>query len=116
MIFLLAFYSLFFIRIDRKFLFVALAHKTALSTELAQRADAMAAWMGRYSLKEPFENLIYRKSLVFRTLNLDNPRTLVNQNRLEVGQLFYEVDSAKLHQAVLHSKLLNLYSEARVYP
>lgn len=53
---------------------------------------------------------------MFRTLNLYNPRALVNQHRLEVSDLFTEADSVKLHRAILNSKLLNLFSEARVFP
>jgi hypothetical protein len=94
----------------------ALAHKTALPSELAKRADGIAAWLGRKFLREPFETAYYRKSLVFRTLNLYNPRALVAQHRLELADLFADSDSIKLHRAILDSKLLNLFSEAREYP
>jgi hypothetical protein len=94
----------------------ALAHKAALPSELARKADGVAAWLGRNFLREPFETTYYRKSLVFRTLNLYNPRALANQNKVEVAALFTESDSIKLHQAILNSKLLNLYSEARTFP
>ncbi len=94
----------------------ALAYKAALSSETAQKADDIAAWISRNFLKEPFENMQYRKSLVFQTLNLYNPRTLANQHRLEITYLFQELDKMKLHQAILNSKLLNLYAEARQFP
>jgi len=94
----------------------ALAHKVALPSELAHKADGIAAWSSRNFLKEPFETTYYRKSLVFRTLNLYNPRTLVNQHRLELSNLFTENDARNLHQAILNSKLLNLFSEARKFP
>jgi len=94
----------------------ALTHSVALPSELAKKADGIAAWLGRNFLREPFETTYYRKSLVFRNLNLYNLRTLANQNRLELSDLFSESDDIKLHQAILNSKLLNLYSEARSFP
>ena len=43
-------------------------------------------------------------------------RTLINQHRLEATKLFKESDPFILHQKILDSKPLNLYSEARSYP
>ncbi|MHA1277852.1 MAG: hypothetical protein ACTSQ8_11735 [Candidatus Helarchaeota archaeon] len=91
-------------------------HKDAMPSEIARRADAMAAWMGRNFLREPFQDSLYRKSLVFLLRNFQNPRTLINQHRLELATLFNEADAVQLHDAVLHSKLLNLYCEAHQYP
>jgi len=94
----------------------ASSHKEALSDEVAHKADGFAAWISRNFLREPFENTIYRKSLIFQAQNLNNPRALINQHRLEMTHLFKEPDPYKLHAAILHSKLLNLYSEARIFP
>ena len=94
----------------------ALKHKTALQDELARRADGMAAWMGRNFLREPFRKQLYRKSLIYPMRNFTNSRTLANLQRVEATSLFKESDPIKLHTAILHSKLLNLYAEARRFP
>ena len=89
------------------------SHKDSSIDSYSKEADAVAAYISRNFLKEPFENDPYRKSLVFQTRNLLNPRTLVNQHRLEAAQLFGEMSPFQLHNAILHSQLLNLFSEAR---
>jgi hypothetical protein len=94
----------------------AAPNKLAMSNELGSQADGIAAWMGRNFLKEPFENSSYRKSLIFRLENMQPSRILVNQHRREVDSLFKTEDPFKLHEAILTSKLLNGYSEARQYP
>ena len=94
----------------------ALTHKTALQTAPSFRADGMAAWMGRNSLREPFEELNYRKSLIFRLKNLQPTRVLISQHRQEADVLFKTEDAIKLHGAILTSHLLNGYSEARQFP
>ncbi|MHA1649293.1 MAG: hypothetical protein ACTSYB_03785, partial [Candidatus Helarchaeota archaeon] len=73
-------------------------------------------WLGRNFLREPFEKSIYRKSLIFPLRNFQNPRTLVNRHKAEVFELFKESDAILLHEAILRSKLLSLYNEARFYP
>ena len=92
------------------------SHKDSCIDSFSREADAVAAYISRNFLKEPFENDSYRKSLVFQTRNLLNPRTLVNQHRLEAAQLFGEVNAFQLHRAILQSQLLNLFSEARDFP
>ncbi|MFX1293336.1 MAG: hypothetical protein ACFFD2_00560 [Promethearchaeota archaeon] len=94
----------------------ALPHRVAMPNVKAQEADAVAAWMGRNFLRESFENTIYRKSLVFPLKNFKNPRTLINQHRAEVVELFKQSNAIKLHKTILQSKLLNLFCEARHYP
>ncbi|MHA1360522.1 MAG: hypothetical protein ACTSQI_19430 [Candidatus Helarchaeota archaeon] len=94
----------------------ALPHKDALTSEAAQRADIIAAWFSRNCMKEQFERAIYRKSLILPTYSLSKSRELANRYRQEVSRLFKEGDGEKLHQAILHSKLLNVYSEARNFP
>jgi len=94
----------------------ALAHKMAMSTEFGNQADGMAAWMGRNFLREAFEDSPYRKSLIFRLENIQSTRTSMTQRRKEVDTLFKTEDPFKLHEAILSSKLLNGYSEARQYP
>ncbi len=92
------------------------SHKDSCVDSYSREADAVAAYFSRNFLKEPFENDIYRKSFVFQMQNLLNLRTLVNQHRLEAAQLFGEINPFQLHRAVLHSKLLNLFIEARDFP
>jgi len=94
----------------------SMAHKSALQDKLAQHSDGMAAWLSRNFLKERFEESLYRKSLIFQNLNLKTPRTLVSLHRLEATDLFKESNAFKLHTAILKSKLLNLYCEARNFP
>jgi len=72
--------------------------------------------MGRNSLKEPFEELNYRKSLIFRLQNLQPSRALISQHRQEADTLFKTEEPIKLHEAILASHLLNGYSEARQFP
>ena len=43
-------------------------------------------------------------------------RALINTQKRKAASLFKENDSLKLHSAILKSKLLNLYSEARQFP
>jgi hypothetical protein len=92
------------------------AHKDALLDKCAQQADGFAAWMSRNFLKEPFDDTLYRKSLIFQATNLKNPRALVSQHRTEMTELFKEAEAATLHTLILQSKLLNLYCEARQFP
>ncbi|MHA1650408.1 MAG: hypothetical protein ACTSYB_09445 [Candidatus Helarchaeota archaeon] len=94
----------------------ALKHKAALQDELARRADGTAAWMSRNFLREKFRRHLYRTSLIFPMRNLTNSRTLANLHRVEAASLFQETDPFKLHAAILRSKLLNLYAEARRFP
>ncbi len=94
----------------------ALPHVEAMPNNQAKEMDAFAAWMGRNFLHEPFEKSLYRKSLIFPLRNFQNPRTLVNQHKAEVVDLFKEGNAVKLHDAILHSKLVNLYCEAHSYP
>ncbi len=94
----------------------ALPHKVAMPNKLAREADALAAWMGRNFLRESFERSFYRKSLIFTVRNFQNPRTLVNQQKAEVFDLFKGSEAVPLHAAILTSKLLNYYNEARFYP
>ncbi|NVM29079.1 MAG: hypothetical protein HWN65_09555 [Candidatus Helarchaeota archaeon] len=94
----------------------ALPHKIAMPNAKAQEADALAAWLGRNFQRDSFEKTIYRKSLIFPLRNFQNPRTLVSQHRAEVIDLFKEDDAIRLHNAILNSKLINLYCEARYYP
>ncbi len=94
----------------------ALPHKVAMPNKLAREADALAAWMGRNFLRESFEQSFYRKSLIFTVRNFQNPRTLVNQQKAEVSDLFKESNAVKLHTTILKSKLLNYFNEARFYP
>jgi len=91
-------------------------HKDSGVDNCSREADAAAAFMSRNFLKETFEKDSYRKSLVFQTQNLLNPRTQVNQHRLEAAQLFGEVNAFQLHHSILNSKLLNLFAEAREFP
>jgi len=94
----------------------ALKHRDALHDELAVRADGTAAWMSRNFLREKFQKKLYRKSLIFPMRNVTNTRTLANLQRVEAAHLFQESDPLKLHIAILNSKLLNLYVEARRFP
>ena len=94
----------------------ALAHKEAMPSDKAREADGVAAWLSRNFLREPFEGKLYRKSLIFPMRYLKNPRALINQHKSEIANLFTEDDALKLHERVLTSKLLNLFSEARYYP
>lgn len=94
----------------------AIPHRDALHSGLPRMADGMAAWLSRNFLKESFEDSPYRKSIVFFMRNTKSPRTLVNQHRVEVTNLFQQLDVFKLHEAILSSKLLNLYNEAQMYP
>ncbi|HUY00612.1 MAG TPA: hypothetical protein VMV49_13720 [Candidatus Deferrimicrobium sp.] len=66
----------------------ASTHKEALPDEVAQNADGFAAWISRNFLREPFENTMYRRSLIFQAQNLKNPRALISQHRLEMTHLF----------------------------
>jgi len=91
-------------------------HRDALHDELAVRSDGTAAWMSRNFLREPFRKQLYRKSLIYPMRNLNNSRTLMNLQRVEAAHLFQESDPLKLHTAILNSKLLNLYAEARRFP
>lgn len=92
------------------------SHKEALKDSIAQQSDGLAAWMARNFLRKPFDDTIYRQSLIFHDQNFKNPRSLVQQHRFEVAQLFKNSDSLQLHSDILSSKLLNIYSEARNYP
>ena len=92
------------------------SHREALHDKVALRADGFAAWISRNFLRDKFENQLYRKSLIFPARNLKNTRTLANARRVETVKLFKESDPVELHTAVLNSKLLNLYSEAREFP
>ncbi|MHA1651755.1 MAG: hypothetical protein ACTSYB_16300 [Candidatus Helarchaeota archaeon] len=94
----------------------ALKHRAALQDELARRADGTAAWMSRNFLRENFRKQLYRNSLIFPMRNVTNTRTLANLHRVEAASLFQETDPLKLHAAILRSKLLNLYAEARRFP
>ncbi|MHA1356722.1 MAG: hypothetical protein ACTSRC_01270 [Candidatus Helarchaeota archaeon] len=94
----------------------ALTHKEAMPNERAREADSIAAWLSRNFLRQSFQRELYRNSLIFPMRNLKNPRILVNQHKSEVAKLFREADAVRLHEAVLSSKLLNLFSEARQYP
>ncbi len=94
----------------------ALKHKAALQDELSRRADGTAAWMSRNFLREVFRKQLYRKSLIYPMRNITNTRTLANLHRVEAASLFQETDPLKLHTAILRSKLLNLYAEARRFP
>lgn len=94
----------------------ALPHVEAMPNNQAREMDALAAWLGRNFLREPFEKSLYRKSLIFPLRNFQNPRTLENQHKVEVVDLFNEENAVKLHDAILQSKLVNLYCEARDYP
>lgn len=94
----------------------ALRHKDALRDPIAVRADGCAAWMSRNMLQEPFSRHLLRKSLVHPQLTFANQRTLREVRRLETVALFKQTDPLQLHNAVLASKLLNLYCEARHYP
>lgn len=91
-------------------------HHGAMPDDHTRTIDGIAAWMGRNFLQEPFENSLYRKSLVLPLQNFSNPRTLINRHRVEVAALFKQTDAPRLHTAILRSKLLNLYREARQYP
>jgi len=94
----------------------ALPHQVAMPNERAREADALAAWMGRNFLRESFEKSFYRKSLIFAVRNLQNPRPLIYQQKAEVIDLFKESNAVTLHAAILKSKLLNFFNEARYYP
>ncbi len=97
----------------------ALAHKSAMPNSLAQRADAVAAWLGRGSehyFHEQFEVSNYRKSLIFPLRNPQVSRRMIGQHRAEIKDLFKESDPYHLHEEILVSKLLNFYKEAREYP
>ncbi|NVM54426.1 MAG: hypothetical protein HWN66_12045 [Candidatus Helarchaeota archaeon] len=94
----------------------ALAHKVAMPNEKAREADGVAAWLSRNFLRESFQEELYRKSLIFPMRNLKNPRALINQHKSEVTELFKEKDAFKLHEAILTSKLLNLFSESKYFP
>ncbi|MHA1360530.1 MAG: hypothetical protein ACTSRC_20610 [Candidatus Helarchaeota archaeon] len=94
----------------------ALPHKDALVSETAQRSDVIAAWFSRNCMREPFRRVLFRKSLVFPAYNPRKSRELVSRYRQEITHLFEEGDVHKLHTAILRSKLLNLYSEARNFP
>ncbi len=52
--------------------------------------------MGRNFLREPFEKLIYRKSLIFTVRNFKNPRPLVYQHKAELVDLFKETNAVGL--------------------
>jgi len=91
-------------------------HRVAMPNEKAREADGLAAWFSRNFLYDSFKEEFYRKSLIFPMRNLKNPRVLINQHKSEVAELFKEDDALKLHDAVVTSKLLNLFSEARNYP
>ena len=94
----------------------SIAHKQALQDKVQQYADGTAAWMSRNFLKDKFEETLYRRSLIFQNINLKTPRTLVSLHRLEATDFFKESSAIKLHAAILRSKLLNLYCEARQFP
>jgi len=94
----------------------AVPHKDALPDPLMKKADAKASWLSRNFLEEPFENKLYRKSLIFQVYNINVTRGLINKHRGEIGLLFNEEDPYKLHELMLHSELLGLYSEAREFP
>ena len=97
----------------------ALAHKQAMPNDVARRADAVAAWLGRGSdqaYQESFDLSNYRKSLIFPLWNHQNSRRMINQHRAEILDLFKESNPYQLHEAILVSKLLNFYNEAREHP
>jgi hypothetical protein len=94
----------------------ALPHQLAMPDRKAHTADALAAWLSRNFLRESFEKTLYRKSLIFPLRNFQNPRNIVNQHRMELTDLFSETDAFRLHDSILQSKLINLFSEARSYP
>ncbi|NVM53919.1 MAG: hypothetical protein HWN66_09470 [Candidatus Helarchaeota archaeon] len=91
-------------------------HKDALLDTIAQKADATAAWISRNFLRKKFEKELHRKSLIFQERNFKQPRSQISQHRLEAAKFFEESDAKQLHKAIVNSKLLNLYSEARSFP
>ncbi len=94
----------------------AVDHQHAMPDDLARKGDGVAAWMSRHSHKVKFEKTHYRSSLVFPVRNLNNPRRLISEHRQEMEVLFQEADPYQLQAAILHSKLLNFYNEAREFP
>ena len=94
----------------------AIPHEDALPDPLMKKADAKASWFSRNFLEESFENKLYRKSLIFQVYNFKVTRGLINKNRGEIKKLFQETDAYKLHELIINSELLNLYSEAREFP
>ncbi len=94
----------------------ALSHKEALMNEAARRADMVAAWISRNCMRDRFQRVLFRKSLVFPAYTSCKSRELVSRYRQEITQIFDEEDPNKLHNVILRSKLLNLYSEAQNFP
>jgi len=92
----------------------ATPHKEALKDPTARRADGVASWFSRNCLKRKFNKNYIRMSLI-SPVNSYNKKIL-SENRDLLWSLFNEEVPEKLHWKCLHSKLLNFYSESRIFP
>jgi len=90
-------------------------HSKALPNNNARRADGIAAWFSRNWMKSKFNKNYTRQSLLKHSYNNDS-REVLAYKRILIKKLFNENDPRKLHHKILHSKLLNFYSESRMYP
>jgi len=90
-------------------------HSRALSNPNARRADGIASWFSRNFMRSKFNKNYVRKSLLKFSYN-NSSREILISKRSSIEELFNENDPEKLHRKILHSKLLNFYSESRLYP
>jgi hypothetical protein len=94
-----------------------LPHSKALVDEVARRADGVASRLSRNGDVQEFEKFYLRKSyLTHLNINEDRRKEQVSDLKGEVAKLFKEKDPYKLHDLILNSTILNLFSEARQHP
>jgi hypothetical protein len=91
-----------------------LPHSKALVDEVARRADGVASRLSRNGDVQEFEKFYLRKSYLMQlNINEDRRKEKVSEFKGEVAKLFKEKDPYKLHNLIVGSSILNLFSEAR---